>query len=97
MLRWRCAGVARTAAGAMERRADVEAACAQVGIFQVMFLGRSAAVAHSVVSPMEPFPAFRDASSGAPCFLLRIQHVLAVRALMLPGTAWHAVGSAMHS
>ena len=53
--------------------------CAQVGIFQVMLLGRSAAVAHAVVAPMEPFPAFRDASSGAPCFLLRIQHVLAVR------------------
>ncbi|KAK9839607.1 hypothetical protein WJX81_000477 [Elliptochloris bilobata] len=48
-----------------------------VGIFQVMLLGRSAAVAHAVVAPMEPFPAFRDASSGAPCFLLRIQHVLA--------------------
>ena len=53
--------------------------CSQVGIFQVMLLGRSAAVAHAVVAPMEPFPAFRDASSGAPCFLLRIQHVLAVR------------------
>lgn len=53
--------------------------CPQVGIFQVMLLGRSAALAHVVVAPMEPFPAFRDASSGAPCFLLRIQHVLAVR------------------
>jgi hypothetical protein len=52
---------------------------AQVGIFQVMLLGRSAAVAHGVLRGMEPLLPFRDASSGAPCFLLRVQHVLAVR------------------
>ena len=53
---------------------------AQVGIFQVMLLGRSAAVAYAVVRGMEPFLAFRDASSGAPCFMLRVQHLLAVGA-----------------
>jgi protein-tyrosine phosphatase len=51
-------------------------AAALAGIFQVMCLGRSAEQAARAVSPCGPFLPFRDASCGAPCFALTVEHVI---------------------
>jgi cell division cycle 14 len=51
-------------------------AAALAGIFQVMCLGRSADAACAAVAPAGPFMPFRDASCGAPCFALTVDHVI---------------------
>jgi len=51
-------------------------AAALAGIFQVMCLGRGAEAAVAALAPAGPFPPFRDASCGAPCFALTVAHVV---------------------
>jgi hypothetical protein len=45
----------------------------QVGAFQVLLLGRDPDAAFAPLARLKPFLPFRDASCGAPCFLLRVQ------------------------
>ena len=55
------------------------AVAAQVGIFQVMLLQRSADRAYSLLQAMEPFLPFRDASMGTSTFDLTVLDCLRVR------------------
>ncbi|GBF88355.1 hypothetical protein Rsub_01067 [Raphidocelis subcapitata] len=47
-----------------------------VGAFQVLLLGRDPDAAFAPLARLKPFLPFRDASCGAPCFLLQIQDCL---------------------
>ncbi|KIZ02856.1 protein phosphatase [Monoraphidium neglectum] len=47
-----------------------------VGAFQVLLLGRSAEAAFTPLAALKPFAPFRDASCGAPCFNLQVEHCL---------------------
>jgi hypothetical protein len=42
----------------------------QVGIFQVLYLGRSADESYAPLRALQPFTPFRDASCGVPTFNL---------------------------
>jgi hypothetical protein len=50
----------------------------QVGMFQVLLMGRSAEEAYRVVAPLQPCPPFRDASCGISTFHLTVQHCIHV-------------------
>lgn len=53
----------------------------QVGIFQVIYLNRSAEEAYKPIMPFKPFVPFRDASCGVSTFHLTVFDVVKVSML----------------